>query len=164
MKKRTAFLALVIVLIAITSFFLSRETRLNLSPSTAHPSPTAPVPVHPPGFDCHGCPPPTAPQSPSAATGISVTVPGFNTTNYYEIGPRLGASLKDYNNILRATKQDNAIGLKNYKVTYADKTWTLNGLVKIIRTVVYLGITNGPYKDYNLRPQGPYTLTFYAPS
>lgn len=167
MKKRTAFLALVIVLIAIASFFLWRETNLSPShppPTVPHtppsptPSPTAPisVPVHPP---------PTVPQSPSAATGISVTVQGFSTAHFSEIGSKLILDYeKDYNNILRATKQ-NASGLKNYKVTYAGKTWTLNGDVsKVSNGVVYIGI-NGPSEDYFL-PQvpGPYTLTFYAPS
>ena len=180
MKKRTAFLALVIVLIAIASFFLWRET--NLSPSTAHPSPTAPisVPVHPPPTVPHTPPsptpsltapisvpvhpPPTVPQSPSAATGISVTVQAFSTAHFLEIGSKLILDyVKDYNNILRATKQDNASGLKNYKVTYAGKTWTLNGAVSIFSNgVVYIGITNGPY--HLAQFPGPYTLTFYAPS
>ena len=196
MKKRTAFLALVIVLIAIASFFLWRET--NLSPSTAHPSPTAPisvpvhppptvphtppsptpsltapisVPVHPPPTVPHTAPisvpvhpPPTVPQSPSAATGISVTVQAFSTAHFFEIGSKLILDyVKDYNNILRATKQDNASGLKNYKVTYAGKTWTLNGAVSIFSNgVVYIGITNGPY--HLAQFPGPYTLTFYAPS
>ena len=86
MKKRTAFLALVIVLIAIASFFLWRET--NLSPSTAHPSPTAPisVPVHPPPTVPHTPPSPT--PSPTAPISVPVhqSTPISPPTQYLDKG------------------------------------------------------------------------------